>query len=104
LEEGYDCNPIDEAEDTYYRQYVMQLRQLDGAAKKAGFAPRVMELDWFLMCEAYRLFPPKSQALYVHALAPGAIRLAVRQISSRHDGRAARFNEKARRQSTSFCN
>jgi exodeoxyribonuclease-1 len=45
----YDCPPLGEAEDVYYRQYVMQLRQLNGAARRSGISPKVMALDWYLL-------------------------------------------------------
>jgi hypothetical protein len=55
---AYDCTPLDEAEDKDFRQYVMQLRQLNRAAERAGFAPKMMELDWYLLCEADRPTDP----------------------------------------------
>jgi hypothetical protein len=54
---AFDCGKLVEEEDELYRQYVMQLRQLNGAAVHAGLTPALRELDWYLLCEADRLFP-----------------------------------------------
>ncbi len=46
----YDCEPLHPDEDEDFRQYVMHLRQLNAATVRAGLsAPKVMELDWYLM-------------------------------------------------------
>jgi hypothetical protein len=55
--QAFDCGQLVDEEDELYRQYVMQLRQLNGAAVHAGLSPATRELDEYLLCEADRLFP-----------------------------------------------